>query len=349
MKRRSADFRSRISALAAVILCAVPPPTPLEFPRDHGSHPDAAVEWWYYTGHLRDPAGAAYGFQLTFFRVRDLHLAHFAWTDVARGRFTYEEKVHLGLPGIASAAEGRLDVSNEDWSARERNGVVRLEAGRRDLGDLVLTLTPTKPPVPNGEGGLSRKGPGEKDYSHYVSITRFSAAGALTRPGGKTTTLSGTAWFDHEWGPGALPSGAVGWDWFAVQLDDGAELMVYRLRLEGGRASPYSAGTFVPASGPARPVSWSDVRLAATSTWTSPRSKAVYPAVWQLSVESLGLAMTITPLSADQELSTAKSTGVTYWEGACGVEGTRAGRPIRGRAYVEMTGYAGKDVPGSAP
>lgn len=336
----------RIVRLAALVLAAAPS---LQFPRDHGAHPAAAVEWWYYTGHLEAPDGATYGFQLTFFRVRDLHLAHFAWTDVARRTFVYDEKTHLGLPGIAGAAEGRLDVSNEDWFARDQNGVVRLAAGMPDLGDLALTLTPSKAPVANGEAGLSRKGPGENEYSHYVSITRFAAAGTLARGSAPPLRLSGTAWFDHEWGPGALPAGAAGWDWFALQLSDGSELMLYRLRLAGGGASPFSGGTFVPASDPPRTIPWSDVALSPRSTWTSPRSKATYPAVWSLAVKSLGLETTITPLVADQELRTEKSTGVTYWEGACRIEGKRGGIPISGRAYVEMTGYAGRDVPGIVP
>ncbi len=150
-------------------------------------------------------------------------------------------------------------------------------------------------------------------------------------------------------GSGPLPAGAAGWDWFALQLSDGSELMLYRLRLAGGGASPFSAGTFVPAAGPPRAIAWSDVALSPRSTWTSPHSKATYPAVWSLAVKSLGLQTTISPLVADQELRTEKSTGVTYWEGACRVEGTRGGRPIGGRAYVEMTGYAGRDVPGFAP
>jgi predicted secreted hydrolase len=334
-------------ALAAVLALAAGA-APLQFPRDHGAHPDAPVEWWYYTGHLQAPGGASYGFQLTFFRVKELHLAHFAWTDVSHGRFTYDEKTHLGLPGVAAAAAGRLDVSNEDWFAREENGTVRLSAGRRDLGELALTLTPVKAPVLQGDAGLSRKGPGENEYSHYVSITRLSARGTLTL-GKSATPLSGTAWFDHEWGPGALPAGASGWDWFAVQLDDGSELMFYRIRLANGAASVFSAGTFVPASGPPQKIAGSDVTLAPKSKWTSPRTKAAYPAAWSLAVRPLDLDLTLTPLVADQELSTEKSTGVTYWEGACRVEGTRSGRPLRGRAYVEMTGYAGRDVPGFAP
>jgi predicted secreted hydrolase len=317
---------------------------PIVFPRDHGAHPDAALEWWYWTGHLSGEAGRTYGFQITFFRLRDLHLAHFAWSDLSGKVFVFEEKTHLALPGIAGASTERLDVFNEDWSAREERGAQRL-AARGKVGELALTLTPVKPPVLHGEGGVSRKGPGKDEYSRYVSTTRLEAAGSLTRSG-KRESLTGTAWFDHEWGPGALPEGAAGWDWFALQLDDGSELMLYRMRLKDGTASPFSGGTFVPPSGAPRGVAWSDVRLSPVSRWISPRSKAVYPAVWSLAVASIGLEATLTPLLADQELSTAQSTGVTYWEGACRVTGKKDGRPLGGRAYVEMTGYAGRDVPG---
>lgn len=321
--------------------------TTLEFPRDHGSHPDAPVEWWYYTGHLSDRGGKPYGFQLTFFRVRDLHLAHFAWTDVAAKRFSYDEKTHLGLPGIAAAAEERLDVSNEDWSATAGPGGVHVLAASGRAGELRLTLTPAKPPVAHGEGGISRKGPGASEYSRYVSITQLTARGTWKR-GAATEKLSGQAWFDHEWGPGVLPAGARGWDWFALQLDDGSEVMLYRMRGADGNATPFSSGTYVPAKGAPTPIRWADVRLTETRRWRSPRSGATYPAGWRIAIASIGLYVEVTPLLADQELDTAASTGVVYWEGACSVRGTGGGRPIAGRAYVELTGYAGRDVPGLA-
>jgi predicted secreted hydrolase len=305
------------------------------------------VEWWYWTGHLSDRAGNAYGFQLTFFRARELHLAHFALTDTARKEFRYDEKMHLGLPGVASAAPEKLDVSNEDWSAREGPGGAHLLAASGRAGELRLTLTPVKPPVLQGENGVSRKGPGSREFSRYVSITRLAAKGSLVR-GAKSEPLSGTAWFDHEWGPGVLPADAAGWDWFALQLDDGSELMLYRMRRADGSATPFSSGTFVPARGATARLAWSDVRLTETRTWRSPRSKARYPAGWRIAVGSIGLDVGIEPLVADQELETPGSTGVTYWEGACSVRGIRAGRPITGRAYVELTGYAGRDVPGMA-
>ena len=326
---------------------ARPAPATLQFPRDHGSHPDAAIEWWYYTGHLAGTTGRHYGFQLTFFRLGDVHLAHFAISDIAGQSFVYDEKMHLGLPGIAGSAQGGLDVFNEDWFSRARAEGNELSA-TMPAASLALTLRPRKPPVLQGENGLSRKGPGANEYSHYVSVTRFSAAGEITRAG-RRESVTGTAWFDHEWGPGALPEGAAGWDWFALQMDDGSDLMLFRMRQKGAAATPFSSGTFVPAGGAPRPIAWKDVRLAPTSSWTSPHSKAIYPASWSLSVASVGLTARITPLLADQELSTTRSTGVTYWEGACKVEGTRDGRPIGGRAYVEMTGYAGRDVPGFNP
>jgi predicted secreted hydrolase len=331
-------------AAAALLGIAMAAAGTLRFPRDHGAHPDVPLEWWYWTGHLQGSAGSDYGFQLTFFRLRDIHLAHFAWSDIASGRFTYEEKTHLALPGIASASESGLELVNEDWGAREENGTQKLRVRTRE-GRLTLSLSPAKPPVLHGESGISRKGPGGDEYSNYVSITRLNVSGTLDR-GGKIEALTGKAWFDHEWGPGGLPSGIAGWDWFALVLDDGSELMLYRMRQTDGKASPFSAGTFVPAASAPRPIGWKDVRLSTKTTWTSPRSKAVYPAVWDLAVASLGLEVTITPLLADQELVTTASTNVTYWEGACRVSGKLGGRPIAGRAYVEMTGYAGRDVPG---
>ncbi len=328
----------------AALLPAAPPVT---FPRDHGAHPEVPVEWWYYTGHLSDGAGRSYGFQLTFFRVRDVHLAHFAWTDVSRRKFRYVEKTHLGLPGIASAIEEGLDVSNEDWSARQGPAGAHVLTASGPDGELELTLTPVKAPVLHGENGLSRKGAGPREFSRYVSITRLAARGSLAR-GTRREPLSGTAWFDHEWGSGVLPAGAVGWDWFALQLDDGSELMLYRMRKPDGSATAFSSGTVVPPRGAAVHVAWSDVRLAESAHWTSPRSRARYPAAWRIAVASIGLDVEIEPLLPDQELEASASTGVTYWEGACRVKGTRSGRPIAGRAYVELTGYAGKDVPGTA-
>jgi predicted secreted hydrolase len=50
--------------------------------------------------------------------------------------------------------------------------------------------------------------------------------------------------------------------------------------------------------------------------------------------------LTLSPTVKDQELITEASTRVTYWEGSVKVEGKFQGNPVKGRGYVELTGYA---------
>ena len=90
---------------------------------------------------------------------------------------------------------------------REKRAASQKLSVRTSQGLLALTLEPAKPPVLHGEGGISKKGPGPNEYSHYVSIPRLAVTGTLDRKGRKEA-LTGTAWFDHEWGPGGLPVGS---------------------------------------------------------------------------------------------------------------------------------------------
>ncbi len=343
-------------ALALLLLAMrfkpLDPSQTISFPSDHGAHEDSRVEWWYVTGQLETASGKRIGYQLTFFRTgitddaamrassfaaKDLHLAHFARTDVAKGTFRFSERLHRDGPGAAYARTGRLSVANEDWRLEEAGGKLVLFA--RDGGDeLSLVLTPAKPPVLHGPNGMSRKGPEPEAVSRYVSLTRLESAGWWTT-GGTTEAVTGLSWFDHEWGSGSIGKATQGWDWFALHLLDGRDLMLYRLRGAAGNGTPFSSGTLVEQDGKAVPLAAADFTIEETERWKSPRSGAVYPARWTLRVPKAGLALDVVPLAADQELATGRSTRVTYWEGACDVK-TVAGAPA-GRAYVEMTGYAG--------
>jgi predicted secreted hydrolase len=140
---------------------------------------------------------------------------------------------------------------------------------------------------------------------------------------------------DREWSTSALGAAVEGWDWFAAQLDDGRELMVYLLRRRDGTLDPFSAGTLVAADGSARPLQAGDVRIEMLGHWTSQRSGVRYPARWRLSVPSAELRLEIEPRLADQELM----VGTRYWEGAVRVEGWSGGRAIGGQGYVELVGY----------
>ncbi len=66
-----------------------------------------------------------------------------------------------------------------------------------------------------------------------------------TSPAHPEVEVAGEAWFDHEWSTSALGAGAVGWDWFSLQLDDGRELMLFQIRREDGSVEPVSGGTLV--------------------------------------------------------------------------------------------------------
>jgi predicted secreted hydrolase len=324
----------------------------ISFPRDHGAHEDTRVEWWYVTGQLETASGKRLGYQLTFFRTgvtddasprassfaaKDVHLAHFARTDVSKGTFRFAERLHRDGPGAAYARTGRLSVANEDWRLEEAGG--RLVLFARDGGDeLSLVLSPEKPPVLHGPNGISRKGPDPDAVSKYVSLTRLASAGWWTS-GGTSEAVTGLSWFDHEWGSGSIGKETRGWDWFALHLLDGRDLMLYRMRATGGGASPFSSGTLVDGNGTALALSSQDFSIEEVARWKSPASGATYPARWTLRVPKAGLVLDVAPLVANQELVTEKSTRVTYWEGACDVKAT-AGAPA-GRAYVELTGYAG--------
>jgi predicted secreted hydrolase len=318
-------------------------PRPLVFPEDHGPHPDFRTEWWYYTGNLTTAAGRHVGFQLTFFRValsptaesresawgtRQLYVGHFAVTDTAGERFHAFSRSSRAALGLAGAQAAPFRVWVEEWSASGDGEATRLRAQERDVA-IDLTVTPGKPVVLQGDRGLSRKGPEPGNASLYYSFTRMPARGTV-RLGGETLEVSGEAWMDREWSTSALGEGVEGWDWFALQLDDGRELMIYLLRRRDGTVDRFSAGMLVAADGTARRLEVGDVRVETLGYWTSPQSGVKYPARWRVSVPAADLRLEIEPRVADLELR----VGTRYWEGAVQVVG-----PTEGRGYVELVGY----------
>ena len=331
-------------------------PRVFRFPSDHGPHDGFRTEWWYFTGNLADGAGRRFGYQLTFFRsaltsrpaTRESKLgadhawmAHFTLGDVESARFHSFERFSREASGLAGASSAPPSVFLRDWRMDVSAAGSSFELRAREAGVAIeLRLVPSKPVVLHGEGGLSRKSAEDGNASYYYSLTRMATSGSVEVEG-KSFTIEGDSWMDREWMTSALASEQIGWDWFALQLDDGTELMWYSLRRRDGSIDPFSAGSFVDESGVRRAIELSDLRLRSSRTWSSPRSKSVYPADWTLSVADLGLELQITPLLADQELD----VGFKYWEGAVEVRGSRASREVRGRGFVELVGY-GDQRPG---
>jgi predicted secreted hydrolase len=328
----------------------VRPGRALEFPRDHGAHPEYRIEWWYLTGWLRAGDNDDLGLQITFFRLRpavneastsafaprQLLFAHAALADPKLGRLMHEERSARAGLGLAEASESTTAVNILDWRLRldPTSGRYFARLRGREI-DFDLVFAPTRPIVLQGEGGFSRKGPRPEQASYYYSRPHLAVSGRI-KHGSATREVRGAAWLDHEWSSEIMAAEARGWDWIGLLLADGGSIMAYQMRDAAGRAI-WAAATIVAPDGTQRAVAARDIAFEPRRMWRSPRTRAEYPVALKVRLESLTLSLE--PLIDDQELDTRSSVGIVYWEGA--VRALVDGREI-GRGYLELTGYVGR-------
>ncbi len=329
------------------------PAREMSFPRDHGSHPELRTEWWYLTGYADAGTAAAprlLGYQITFFRSRidaaqalqsrfaakQLLFAHAALTDVSAQKHWHDQRIARSGFGIAQASDQTTDVKLRDWTLkRSADGTYTSRIAAKDF-QLNLQFAPKQPLLLQGERGLSRKGPDEKQASYYYSQPQLQATGSIEHGGKQTLLKQGIAWLDHEWSEEILHPEAQGWDWIGMNLFDGSSLTAFQLRRQDGTAL-WAGGSFRDASSTSifKPT---DVRFNAREIWQSPSSAGRYPVQWQVST-SRG-AYSIRALMNAQELDSRSSTGTVYWEGLADLLDAQ-GESV-GRGYLEMTGYAGR-------
>ncbi len=327
------------------------------FPQDHASHPDYKIEWWYYTGNLVDGNGSRFGYQLTFFRVgivpqpvnasrwavRDLLMTHFAITDISNKRYRFTDRMNRTGIGWAGAEVDHYRVWNQDWEVRRNEKGSHVLKARSEDMSLDLVLSEGYPAVVHGSQGFSQKGDESGNASHYYSLTRMPTEGELILDG-RRLGVHGLSWMDHEFGTSFLEKNQIGWNWFSIQLEDGADLMLFQLRRADGLWDPHSSGTWVASNRMSRSIGSEEFALRPGRYWISPVSGARYPVSWSLSIPTLNLTLDVETAVDGQELRTDQSTGVIYWEGAIEVHGTRSGQRVSGRGYLEMTGYVGKPI-----
>jgi len=298
----------------------------LQFPRDHGAHPDYRQEWWYVTGWLKTQSGAELGFQVTFFRARpdyesanpsafaprQVILAHAALADPRHGRLRHDERAARTALELAGAREDTTRVWVDDWFLEYAGETYRTRIDARDFS-LALEFRPRGAPVLQGDAGFSRKGDRPGEASYYYSRPQLAVSGTANG-----APVTGTAWLDHEWSSQYLSANAAGWDWCGINLNGGGSLMAFRMRGKDGRT------VFAPPF-----TSFNVLR-----TWKSPRTGTVYPVSVQVTAGEQTLRLE--PLMDDQELDARASTGTIYWEGA--VTAWRDRVPA-GKGYLELTGY----------
>ncbi|BCO26805.1 hypothetical protein MIZ03_1691 [Rhodoferax lithotrophicus] len=330
----------------------------LTFPRDLGSHPDHAIEWWYLTGQLL--AGSRqFGFQLTFFRSRvpqtqgmrsafaakQLIFAHAAVTDVAGLRLLHSQRLARasGTPGLdlAEASTADTHVNIGSWHLQHEASTYLAQASGTDFS-FQLRLHETQALLLQGDQGWSRKGPQEEQASLYYSLPQLSASGQL-HLAGQTFQVQGRAWLDHEWSQSLMPPQAVGWDWVGMNLIDGSALIAFRLRSASGETL-WAGGSFrtIDQSHPLV-LGPQDVVFTPGRVWKSPASGSTYPVEWSVVVRLHGrspssVAYVVKAVIDNQELDSQASTGAIYWEGLS--ELRDAQHQVIGHGYLEMTGYS---------
>jgi putative drug exporter of the RND superfamily len=329
-----------------------PDPITVELPRDDAPH-DRLTEWWYYTGHLAADDGSRYGFEFVIFRVERGGLpvawaSHLAVTDEGKSAFHNAQRVEFG-PQVDLDAQGlpiftfRMSAQGANWDMSGDDGHDRLRASATaaeavaagspgGLG-IDLELDATKPPALHDGDGWVDFGAGGSSY--YYSRTAMEATGTLTI-GDRTFDVTGIAWFDHQWGD-FIAVGGGGWDWFAINLADGTDLMLSLNRDIDG-SYPIVYGTHVDASGRTRNLPRDAFEVQVTDHWLSPKTGIDYPAGWRITIPGEGLEIELTPTVPGQELDTRATTSI-YWEGSQKVRARRGGTFLGGEAYVELTGY----------
>ena len=327
----------------------------LQFPRDHGSHPELRTEWWYITGHA-EAVGRPWGFQVTFFRSRvdatqglqsafaakQLLFAHAALTDLHGQRLLHDQRIARAGFGVAQASEADTQIRLHDWTLERGDATpgpgshyaARVQGASFGLD---LRFATTQPVLPQGQDGLSRKGPEAAQASYYYSQPQLAVSGSLVLEGRRMAVAAGTgrAWLDHEWSEALMHPEAVGWDWIGMNLHDGSALTAFRLRRADGSAL-WAGGSYRAPGAQVQVFDPEAVVFTPGRTWTSPRSGARYPVQWRVQTPA-GL-FEVRALLDGQELDSSGSTGAIYWEGLSDLRDA-AGRSV-GRGYLEMTGYA---------
>lgn len=338
------------------------------FPRDHWAHEGYRTEWWYFTGHLdsEGPEAGRFGYQFTLFRIgllparppfrsgwaaSGVAMGHAAVSDLERREHRFSETVRREVPLLASfgsypdpeiaRVQGPPGTSGE-WTLRWNGDGFDLEA-RDDARRLRLSLStrPERPAVLQGPNGLSRKGNAPGAASQYYSVTRLATRGTVVLDG-REFRVAGESWMDREFGSSQLSEEQVGWDWFALRLDDGRDLMLYALRDRRGEAGVRN-GSLVRPGGGVRLLEAADWSVRPLSTWTSGVTGATYPARWRIEIPSEGLALVVVPDFPEQENVARTPRAPFYWEGSVSVLDGAGGRA--GRGYVELTGYGERNRP----
>jgi predicted secreted hydrolase len=272
-------------------------------------------------------------------RIRvDGYVGHLAITNIAEHRYEFLERAGTSLFEVAGARDDCLCAWVKGWKLQERAGAVQVVAERHGFG-IELDLLPLKPPILQGNRGLTMKGPEPGQASYHYSMAPLKTTGKLTWDG-KPRPVTGSSLMDREFGTAMLPKSVRGWDWFGLMLDNNHEMMISLIRTADGGLAATSSATVIRPDGSSELLTADRLRITAVELWTSPATGARYPVHWNVDVEQIELSLGIRAVISEHELISVSSTTVDYWEGPVHVSGTLHGQTVTGNGHVELVGYS---------
>lgn len=316
----------------------------IRFPSDHLAHDDFRQEWWYLTANLTTETGEAIGLQWTQFRIalsaqppssnsnwasNQLYMAHSAITTETQ--HNTEERWSRGQQQLAGVSSLPLTIKLDNWQWQSQDE--ELFPAKLDVaGDSVnysLRLTTSAPYQLQGDGGYSVKSADASVASYYYSQPFIDVTGQVMLDG-KFVKVSGKAWLDREWSSQFLTKQQQGWDWFALRLDDGSNLMLFQLRGDAQEASSnhFYSGRRMYADGRGETITSDEIQMAPTA-WHDIDGKP-HPVEWQIRIDSQAINLHISPLNPNAKMPLS----IPYWEGPISINGSH-----NGSGYMELTGY----------
>ncbi len=300
---------------------------------------DQEVQWWYWTGHLNTPDGRRFGYELVFFGFaswiifKDV-LAQAAITDSEGKKFYF--RGHMDFMTLPRKIPDRFNLKMKD------NGHTVMHAIGGDGQDTLefnidgikvkLNLDASKKPVIHYNSMAHQYIYG--GYTYYYSREQMFTRGSITIDG-QEFPVSGVSWFDRQYGD-LFQSIFKGWQWFAMNFDDGRTVMLYDFTRKYEAQESFGSVTISEQTHHLGPF---DFTVRILKTWQSPHTDTLYPVEWQIEIDNK--VYIVQPVIEDQELRAEDEVwiGPEYWEGDCVIleNGTAAGS-----AYVELNGFGNK-------
>jgi len=138
--------------------------------------------------------------------------------------------------------------------------------------------------------------------------------------------MTGSAWFDREWGSAMLARDQQGWDWFSLRLSTDKALMIYRIR---SSEQDFVYGSLMHRNGNIEILERKNIKLLSHVSDTLD-----YPYAFDLQVQKPSIGLNVDLRVAVINPQQIMRFGIEYFEGMVSFKGSHVGE-----GFVEMTGY----------